>query len=115
MSSSSVSALGASPGAGDASAASTTQSPEQRISALQRQQSRIDAEIAATKANAKLSCSDIDSKVGSLKTQSAQITAQLQRVESQQRQSALQPPRADAPRIEPPASGEDRNRIHVIA
>ncbi len=98
-----TSLLSVSSGTGSPPGPGSAQTPAQRIASLRSQQSQLDRQIAATKLDKKLSCSEIDSEVGSLKAQQAQLEAQLQRVESQQRQP------------DSPAQPNDGSRIHVIA
>jgi hypothetical protein len=76
---------------GSAPTAPTAQSPAQRVAALQAKAADLDTQIAATKTNKKLTCSEIDSKVGTLETQKQQIEQQIARVEAQQQQSASEP------------------------
>jgi uncharacterized protein (DUF3084 family) len=71
--------------------APTAQSPAQRVATLQAKAADLDTQIAATKSNKKLTCSEIDSKVGTLETQKQQIEQQIARVQAQQQQSENAP------------------------
>lgn len=77
--------------AGTSSTAPTAQSPAQRVAALQAKAADLDTQIAATKSNKKLTCSEIDSKVGTLETQKQQIEQQIARVQAQQQESENTP------------------------